>query len=304
VRRAANQLRSYAQTSAAQALRYHHLWQSIHLNGDERLQLLADSLHDAAQRRAVNALRAIGLLGDREAMRTAIANAASRDPNQRANAIETLDAIGEHEIVRPLLTLWESGEPTEVAALDGIAQLLNNDDPWLRDCAALVQAAVPSSGENNMHTLPTLSLMERVLFLRHVPLFAGLAPIDVKHIAALADERLFHDAEVIARQGDPGDEMFIIVSGEVSVREGVANQSEREITCRSAGDVVGEMAIISQEPRVASLIAQGPIRLLSVGRKQFEGMLRERPEISLAVMRVLIARLKECERETETTRGG
>jgi CRP-like cAMP-binding protein len=117
----------------------------------------------------------------------------------------------------------------------------------------------------------------------------------VKHVAALADERLFHDAELIARQGDPGDEMFIIVSGEVAVREGGAGQSEQEVTRRRMGDVVGEMAVISREPRVASLTALGPVRLLSVGRQSFEGMLRERPEISLAVMRVLIARLKECE---------
>jgi CRP-like cAMP-binding protein len=185
---------------------------------------------------------------------------------------------------------------------DGLAELLNDDDAWLRDCAALVQVAPPTPGGNNMRTLPTLSLMERVLFLRRAPLFAGLAPIDVKHIAALADERLFQDAELIARQGDPGDEMFIIVSGEVAVRERAAGQSEQEVTRRCAGDVVGEMAVISQEPRVASLIALGPVRLLSVDRKQFEGMLRERPEIGLAVMRVLIARLKE--REAELARQG
>jgi HEAT repeat protein len=290
-------LRGYAETSTARALRYHNLRQGIHLNGDERLQLLADSLHDAAQRRAVNALRAIGLLSDREAIRTAIANVTSRDPSQRANAIETLEAIGERDLVRPLLAIWESGASTALVWPDGLAELLNDDDAWLRDCAALVQAAPPSPGENNMHTLPTLSLMERVLFLRRAPLFAGLAPSDVKDIAALADERLFHDAELIARQGDPGDEMFIIVAGDVSVHERVDGQSEQEVIRRSAGDVVGEMAVISQEPRMASLIALGPVRLLSVDRKQFESMLRERPEIGLAVMRVLIARLKEREAE-------
>jgi CRP/FNR family cyclic AMP-dependent transcriptional regulator len=302
VQHATNTIRGYAEISAARAVHYHDLRQGIHLNGDERVQLLADSLHDAAQRRAVNALRAIGLQSNRDAMRTAIANVTSRDPNQRANAIETLEAIGNRDLVRPLLAIWESSASTDVTWPAGLAELLNDDDAWLRDCAALVQAAPPTPGGNNMHTLPTLSLMERVLFLRRAPLFAGLAPIDVKHIAALADERLFQDAELIARQGDPGDEMFIIVSGEVAVRERAAGQSEQEVTRRCAGDVVGEMAVISQEPRVASLIALGPVRLLSVDRKQFEGMLRERPEIGLAVMRVLIARLKE--REAELARQG
>ena len=144
-----------------------------------------------------------------------------------------------------------------------------------------------------MHTLPTLSLMERVLFLRHVPLFAGLTPPDLKHIAAIAGERLFHEAELIARQGDPGAEMFIIVSGEVAVREAADSRSEQEILRRHVGEIVGEMSIITQEPRVASLIAVGAVRVLSVDHKQFESILRERPEIGLAVMRMLIARLKE-----------
>ena len=58
------------------------------------------------------------------------------------------------------------------------------------------------------------------------------------------------------------------------------------------------MALISQGPRVASLVASGHVRVLCIDQKQFEGMLRERPEISLAVMRVLIARLKESEAKT------
>ena len=94
----------------------------------------------------------------------------------------------------------------------------------------------------------------------------------------------------VARQGDPGDELFIIVSGKVIVREGAADRSERTV-----GEVVGEMSIITQEPRIASLIAVDQVRVLGLDRTEFEGMLRERPAISLAVMRVLIARLKESE---------
>jgi CRP-like cAMP-binding protein len=63
---------------------------------------------------------------------------------------------------------------------------------------------------------------------------------------------------------------------------------------RKAGEYVGEMAIINQEPRMASLVAAGDLRALCIDRKQFEGLLRERPETSLAVMRVLCARLKEA----------
>jgi len=53
------------------------------------------------------------------------------------------------------------------------------------------------------------------------------------------------------------------------------------------------MAIISREPRNASLVAAGDVRMLCIDQKSFESLLRERPEISLAVMRVLCARLTE-----------
>ncbi len=302
IHQAVPKIRDYACTSAARAVHYHEVRRSIHLNGDERLHLLGDSLRDAAQRQAINSLRAIGLIGDREAVQTAINNLNSREPSQRANAIETLESINDRDITRPLLPLWESSEVPPAPAMDWRTALLDDADPWLRACADFAQSERQLPGDETMHTLPTLSLMERVLFLRHVPLFADLAPLDLKHIAAAAGERLFRDAELIAQQGDQGDEMFIIVSGEVGVRETADGQAELEITRRRAGEVVGEMSIITQEPRVASLIAVGTVRVLSVDHKQFESMLRERPEISLAVMRVLIARLKEREAHSQPAR--
>ena len=62
---------------------------------------------------------------------------------------------------------------------------------------------------------------------------------------------------------------------------------------RSAGDVVGEMAVITNRPRVAGLVARGDVRVLSIGRPQFESILRERPETALGVIRVLCERLAE-----------
>ena len=356
IRRAENAIREYARDSASRAVHYHDLMRDIttarlpdraQLSGVQvsgvhpdhstafarpldhpTTRLLADSLGDAAQRRAINALRAVGLLTDRRAMATAIDNLRSRDPHQRAYAMETLESIGEPHILRPLLSLWEAGEAAPAHSEGWLTQLLGDSDAWLRACAALVAGAVDDphardllahlaqsdadalvretaahgsaamKGDLPVHTLATLSLMERVLFLRRVPLFADLAPADLKYVAAIAEERFFHDGDVIARQGEPGDEMFIIVSGEVRVLESADGEPEAlglEVARRQPGEVVGEMALISQGPRVASMVAVDPVRVLCIDQKQFEGMLRERPEIRLAVMRVLIARLKESD---------
>ena len=144
-------------------------------------------------------------------------------------------------------------------------------------------------------TLTTLPQMERVLFLRKMPLFADLPPEDLRPIAAIAEEEAFADGETLAEQGDAGDAAHLIVSGEVSIVLRRGNDPARPVAVRGPGEVIGEMALIASRPRMASLVARGPVRVLTIGRRQFESLLRERPEISLAVMRVLCQRLTDRE---------
>jgi CRP-like cAMP-binding protein len=149
--------------------------------------------------------------------------------------------------------------------------------------------------------LATMSDVERVLFLRKVPLFAELAPQDLQRVAAVVDERAFVDGETIADQGEPGDELYIVVDGEVRIlRDDPDTGTGRELAVRRQGDVVGEMALITQEPRMASLVASGEVRTLRLGRAEFEGVLRERPDTAIAVIRVLSLRLVESARSRET----
>jgi CRP-like cAMP-binding protein len=138
--------------------------------------------------------------------------------------------------------------------------------------------------------------MERILLLRNVSLFSQFRPADLKQVAAVASERAYADGAVIGRQGDPGDEMFVIVSGEVSV-VGSGSGRQHELARRTTGDVVGEMAIISREPRMATLITAGAVRVLVLGREAFEGILKARPETSLMMMRVLCVRIREAPHE-------
>jgi CRP-like cAMP-binding protein len=89
--------------------------------------------------------------------------------------------------------------------------------------------------------------------------------------------------------------MHIIVSGYVLVIVRDPTGHQEVIAVRAEGDVIGEMAVITSRPRMASLAAKGPVRLLSIGRRPFEAMLRERPETALALMRVLCQRLADRE---------
>ena len=294
-----------AAASAARALDNRRLADSIETEGGERLELLRDSLLAASRTDALTAIRAIALLRDDAAISIALENLSGADAAQRANALEVIETVGDRELVRPLLALWEPERSRDLDR-DWRERALHHPDDWIRGCAEwAAEATTAGAGEGPAEeaeddgggkmteTLTTLPVMDRVLFLRRVPLFADLPPQDLMPIAAIASEHSFGDADTIAEQDEPGDEMHIIVSGYVMVILREPGGHQQVLAVRSAGDVIGEMAVITSGPRMASLAARGPVRLLSIGRPQFEAMLRERPETSLALMRVLCQRLAD-----------
>ena len=143
-----------------------------------------------------------------------------------------------------------------------------------------------------METMPTISMMERVLFLRRVSLFGTLSPGDLKQLASLAHEELHADGAVLAREGDTGDRLYVIVAGAVRV---VAGADQRVIARRGAGEAIGEMAVVTAQPRIAGLVCEGDVRVLAIARREFEAILRDRPQVALAIIRVLSARLAELQ---------
>ncbi len=136
----------------------------------------------------------------------------------------------------------------------------------------------------------SMSPMERVLALRRIPLFAELSAADLRRLADIAEEATFADGEVISAEGELGDELHLVLGGTVVVTRGGAG-STSAVARRGSGDVVGEMSIITRSPRVASLVAEDNVRTLRIGRREFESVIRERPDVSLALLRVLAERL-------------
>jgi HEAT repeat protein len=261
--------------------------------GDDSSSLLRDAILDGGRRVARSGLWALTMLGTgREAMETAIENL-DGGSTQLATALETLESAGDPALVRPLLALWEPVDPPSEANREWLSIPLEDEDPFIRQCAELIRAR--REGGSMPGSVEALSVIERVLFLRKVSLFADLSPADLDRVARLIEERGYADGEVIAAEGELGEELHIVVEGTIRVVQG-EERSERELARRTAGDVVGEMSLIAQAPRIASLVADGPVRTIRLGRHEFESMLRERPGVALAVMRVLVQRLAEGHR--------
>ena len=312
-------LRTYAIHERERAVGYHQAWQQLASHTDRRVLLLVAGLRHAALRHAEHAVVALTHFGDHRALDLALPGLTSRDPNQRANAIETIDALADPAVVRPLLAIWEPQAASRPGDAEALHPLLRDEDPWIRACAVFSASALGDDrleqtvrdladndqdatvratagraleGVPTVETLSTLSLMDRVLALSQVPLFGELAPADLKHVADAVIENSYVDGTVLAEQGDPGDAMHVVVSGEVLVV--MDEQEPAEVARRGPGYIVGEMAILGEQPRMANLVAVGEVKTLSIDRKRFQRILRERPEAALAVMRELSVRLAEA----------
>jgi CRP/FNR family transcriptional regulator, cyclic AMP receptor protein len=133
----------------------------------------------------------------------------------------------------------------------------------------------------------TLTPDRRTTLLGGCPLFAGVVPDDLSAIAERAVEVEFPADHVIARQGEIGTGLFVIEDGEVRVvRDG------QELARLGPGEFFGEMSVIDGLPRVAQVVTSAPTRLLALASWDFERLLLEHPNIALAILRGLSARLR------------
>lgn len=122
--------------------------------------------------------------------------------------------------------------------------------------------------------------------LRKVPLFSGCSKKELGKIAAIADEIDLREGKVLTRQGGPGREFFVLLEGSVDV----ARDGER-INTLGAGDFFGEMGLISQKPRNATITATSPVRTLVITETNFRRLLRDDPGISMKVLETVAARM-------------
>ena len=135
-----------------------------------------------------------------------------------------------------------------------------------------------------------MSLEEDASLLAKVELFANVAPRRLKLLALASSRVLFAPGQDLCVEGDEGNEAFILISGEADVKvttpSGVATVARLK-----RHDIVGEMAILRDMPRTATVTAASDVTTLRIGKQDFLNVMREFPEVAVAVMRSLADRL-------------
>jgi CRP/FNR family transcriptional regulator, cyclic AMP receptor protein len=129
--------------------------------------------------------------------------------------------------------------------------------------------------------------------LRSIELFEGLTDEDLAELGASLQRRQFAAGSMVFSQGDNGDSMYIVESGDINIH--LPGEASRRISLKdiARGEYFGELALFDEKPRSASALATTETVLLELQRRTLEGYLENRPKVALAILRTLSERLRE-----------
>ena len=126
----------------------------------------------------------------------------------------------------------------------------------------------------------------KIDLLKNVPLFAGCSKSELQKIASLADELDLGEGATLIREGERGREFIVIAQGTVRV-----TRNGKQLRELGAGDFIGEIALVADVPRTATVTATSPVRLLVVTDRAFRGLLEQMPSLAKKVLQSLGERL-------------
>ncbi|HZP29804.1 MAG TPA: cyclic nucleotide-binding domain-containing protein [Acidimicrobiia bacterium] len=126
--------------------------------------------------------------------------------------------------------------------------------------------------------------------LAQIPLFQGLSKKELSHISRLATRLEEPAGKVLTKEGQQGYEFIIVLDGEVEVRQG-----DHVIAKRGAGDYFGEIALLDNRPRTATVVATTPVVIEVIERREFLGLVSENPEIAQKIMATMAQRLAQLD---------
>jgi CRP/FNR family transcriptional regulator, cyclic AMP receptor protein len=127
---------------------------------------------------------------------------------------------------------------------------------------------------------------EKVEVIKRVPLFAACSKRELQQIARIADEIDLREGKEMTRQGSRGREFFVLLEGTADV-----TKNGRRVNQLRGGDFFGEIALVSDSPRTATVTATSPVRALVVTDRAFRRLLDDSPEIQRKVLMALAERV-------------
>jgi HEAT repeat protein len=274
-----------------------HLPQSDELGA----RFLRTAHEDAAQRNRRFAFRILGLLDSPGIIGRVEKALRFGGGRSRADALEVLSNLGDRESSRLLVVMHEEGSWEE--RYRAVADLLDLPDDFqhlavdsLRDEVGWIRLGARAIGGAPGVAPEEAEKMERLLALKQVPLFATLSLDQLEAVHQITREVTFLAGETIVREGDPGGELYLLLEGTVQAWKSFGTPRAHRLNTISAISYFGEMAILDDEPRSASVVAVDRARLLSLDGRSLKELIHQMPEISFEIFRELTSRVRAAEK--------
>lgn len=145
--------------------------------------------------------------------------------------------------------------------------------------------------------MPATATPVSTALLKTVPLFAGLPDEQLHALVPVVTRRSAPRGSLIMAAGDPTDSLYLVISGRLKVMMSDSDGKEVILSILGPGEFFGEMGLIDDHPRSASVVAMEPCELLALTRRDFRKCLAENFDMAMAVMRGLVKRLREADRK-------
>jgi CRP/FNR family transcriptional regulator, cyclic AMP receptor protein len=133
---------------------------------------------------------------------------------------------------------------------------------------------------------------DKVEALKRAPLFEGLSKKELTQLARVSEDMEIPEGRTLTKEGEIGHEFFVILEGETQVK-----RKGRSLGTRGAGDFIGEIALLEQTPRTATVTAKTPLRVFVLTSKDFHHLLEENPNVERKVLRALAKRVADLSKD-------
>jgi hypothetical protein len=244
--------------------------------------------------------RVLTRLGDERSIPELRRAVESRDEELRDHGLEILsEGIGNGKLSAALYAYYKQryqADKQEGAASEGERdELLKGvTDPWLQ--AIAVKAGLVKGETDLIDNWEYLSTLDKIVFLKQVPLLKEVSVEQLGRVAGIARERTYEDGEYLMEQGKPGRALFIIVEGNVEVSGRSEDGTEGTIGVLGPLQTIGEAGLFDDRPSMVSAQAVlDKARVLEIQGEEAARLVRLYPDIGVALLRSLSGRLRQME---------
>ena len=143
-----------------------------------------------------------------------------------------------------------------------------------------------------MEIATAIPLTDKILHLKKIEIFADLSVNELAAVASVTEEAAFDEMEMVFREGETGDTLFLVLEGEVAVIKDCNVDREIELDTIGPGDYFVDMALFGDDRRSATIRVKKDARFLTLNKQELQEIVREYPQIALHVCRVLSVRIR------------